>query len=66
MKKLFVILVAAAFVFGATSCKKECECKWDDGDIYKIPGETKLTKKQCEDLSGESQVLNMKWTCKHK
>jgi len=26
MKKIFVILIAAAFCFGATSCVRDCKC----------------------------------------
>jgi hypothetical protein len=62
MKKLFVVLVAAAFVFGATSCKKECACDtYLLGEIvhsttYEVSGSKSCTTVETYDHITESGI----------
>jgi hypothetical protein len=76
MKKLFVVLVAAAFVFGAASCKKDCTCKLTGNaafdelvELTNLPTEyvyPDLSKKDCDavimpTVTGDD--LELKWNC---
>jgi len=46
MKKLLVVLSIVAFGFAFTSCKKVCDCKYNDGSRYSSP-KGQNTKEEC-------------------
>jgi len=54
MKKIFVILVAAAFCFGAISCVRDCKCVGNITtelhgkiEVFPINQTVQLTKSDC-------------------
>jgi hypothetical protein len=78
MKKLFVVFVAAAFCFGAVSCKKDCTCALTGNEAFDemvkgIPGfqtewtYEKISKSDCDAIAMPTLPENdwdLKWNCK--
>lgn len=59
MKKLFLVVAAAAFVFGITSCDKKCVCKtYVNGDVTATNEYTidKDSDKKCSDYATTAVV----------
>jgi len=70
MKKLFVVLVAVAFCFGATSCKKDCFCAWKgDGltdEQKKEINVGQLSKSDCEGTLPAITIQGAEYKCESR
>jgi hypothetical protein len=70
MKKLFVVLAVVAFVIGAVSCEKKCECvaKSSLTGALDVTTEATIKKGKCSDLDQEVTTLGVtvKTTCTAK
>ncbi len=72
MKKIFGFLVVSAFVFGATSCKKDytCECVTTIGSVQTTTthvikdSKRKDAKKECD--KGDTKILGTTVECSLK
>ena len=74
MKKLFVVLVAAAFCFGAMSCSKVCSCteKTTNFTVSDIDLKGQSVYKNCNEYQkalNDAAILigeDQKWECTSK
>ncbi|MCF0206122.1 MAG: hypothetical protein HUK15_01720 [Bacteroidales bacterium] len=63
MKKLLVVLVAAAALFAFSSCDKTCNCKTYVNGSVVVENEVELDKDsqtKCSDLNTVAEILGQK------